>query len=683
MWLAALAAWHRSWWLLPLALLPAAAMRRAAPVAVVLVIVGVLSGGAARERSDDVLLAAIPEGPARLVADVVDDQRRGGTPVLVVRPAALGVSAGWSPWRGPALAMPVLEPPIPDVGSRVVVAGTLVSSPRLVRGDPVAGTIRAARVEGVREASNPALWVGNAMRRRVQRALADAHPMLPGFLIGDTSGVDDAALEDLRRSGLTHFVAVSGSNVALVLGVVFVVTGPLAWGLRRRAVIGLVTLAVFAVATRWEPSVLRASVMAGLLLTTAALGIPMRPWVVLAAGTAVLLAVSGQLAGDVGFQLSVVATAGVIAGTSLFAGRRPGWLWSTLGAAVGAQGAVVPLLLVHFGSVPLLSPIANLLAAPLVTTATVTGALAVVFPWQPLAGLASLAASAVGAVAAAAGEWPQLGWAGVSVVAAGAVLARARRLRPLVAAVAVVAVAIPMMAPHRSPAVPTATFLDVGQGDATLVEDPSGGVILVDGGPDAVILQQALRSRRIDRIDLLVATHGDADHVAGLEGILDRIGVAEMWVPAHADLGDSLEGLVADAEERGVAVRAVSSGARARLGALQIEVLGPARRYEAQNDGSIVVLVSARSTLLLPGDVEAVAQQELPALRPDVLLVPHHGSATTDLRWLEATVGDVAVISVGANTFGHPAPEVVDLLHRLGVEVAITHEEGDVVIPLG
>ena len=127
----------------------------------------------------------------------------------------------------------------------------------------------------------------------------------------------------------------------------------------------------------------------------------------------------------------------------------------------------------------------------------------------------------------------------------------------------------------------------------------------------------------------------------------------------------------------------VRAGAAAQLGELRVTVLAPGRRFAADNDGSVVLWVeSADVTVLLGGDVEAVAQAELPPVRPDVLLVPHHGSRTTDPAWLERTLGQVAVLSYGrGNPFGHPAPEIVDLLKAAEVTVRET-ARGDVVVPL-
>ena len=128
---------------------------------------------------------------------------------------------------------------------------------------------------------------------------------------------------------------------------------------------------------------------------------------------------------------------------------------------------------------------------------------------------------------------------------------------------------------------------------------------------------------------------------------------------------------------------AVGAGDGLVFGGLRLEVHGPRRRYAGENDGSVVMEVSAGGIeVLLTGDVEAIAQAELPDLHPEVLKVPHHGSATSDLDWLSATVGEVAVVSVGENSFGHPDPAVLAALADAGATVLTTWRHGDVVVPL-
>ncbi len=659
------------------------------PLMLVVVIgIGMMSGALAEQRREATLTAGLPHGRGVLVGTAASDATPyGGSYRFVVHPSGWGTSTGGlEVWNGPAVAV-ITESREIVAGDTVSVRGLIRPDPDLIRGDPVAGRITTKAVVIQHGPGSVIMVAGNAFRTRVQSEIAvlgntAEAALLQGFLIGDIAGLPEPDTDSLRRAGLTHFVAVSGSNVALVLGAWWLVLGPLGAGNRVRAATGLLVLAIFVVATRWESSVIRAATMASLVLGGRAVGFVIDPWAALGGAIALLLAVSGDLAYDVGFQLSAVATAGVLLGARLWSDHKPRMVWALLAATMSAQIAVAPIVLLHFGSVPLLAPLANLVAAPLVTAATAGAGIGVITGWTPALHLAGWAAGLVLQVARVVGEWPQLGVAaaaGLAVLAIASWLARV----PWVTLAVVGVIAVAAVMPSGPPPVPTAIFLDVGQGDAVLLRDPSGAVVLMDGGRDPSVLRDALRRHGITHIDLLVASHGDADHVGGFEGLLDRMPVGRLWVPEYAVLGDLLDGTLADAGRLAVPVQHVAAGDGAGIGELTLEVLNPVRRYATDNDGSVVLWVATSNrTLLLPGDAGAVAQANLPPLAPDVMLVPHHGAATTDPGWLAQTVGDTAVISVGPNTYGHPAPETMAVLEAHHTTVLITQELGDVVVAL-
>ena len=671
---------------LPLAFVAVIIMVRRRPAGIVVgpAVAGVLSGGFASARIAATMTAAVPTGPVEIIGVVREDS--GPQRPAVVHPEYLRRGSAWVPWDGPAVAVGPKDGYPMVAGSRIVVRGTMRDHPGRIRGDPVAGRIGLGTVAVIGSTGGPFFTIGNAVRNRVRSVLDfddPAQALISGFLIGDTSGLSRIDLDALRRSGLTHFVAVSGSNVALFLAGWWALTAVFGVGPIRRFVLGFIGLGIFVVATRWEASVLRAAFMASVVLGAAAAGINIDTWVAIGLAIIVLLLAAGHLALDIGFQLSVVATIGIMVGAGMFVHRKPRLFWMTLGAATAAQVAVIPVLLWHFGTVPLMSPIANLLAAPFVTAATVAGAFAVVSGWGPAVSLAAVPAHAVLTVAGMASRWPQLGPRGVAAAGVLAVAVRVRRTRAIAVVATAVILAVVVIAPRSVPSVATVTFLDIGQGDATLLQDPDGTVILVDGGKEPTVLEGALRRHRIGRIDLLVATHGDIDHVGGFNGIVTRHAIGRVWVPDQPDLGVELAGLLADVDRLGIPLDRITAGVSYRAGAIRCEALGPRRRYLTRNNGSIVLWVSADRTLLLPGDIEAVAQLELPPLHPDILLVPHHGSGSTDPDWLAATVGSVAVISVGPNTYGHPAPETLAVLASVGVEPRITMDEGDITMRLG
>ncbi len=666
----------------------AARWRRGAwPVAAAVVVAAVVSGFLATGRQGATLEAELPRGRVMLAGVAADDPSAGGRGrSFTFRPTHLQIDGRWQVWEGPRLAVSGPGAGI-AAGERVLVSGTLNPASFHTRSGVVAGRLTARSVERLGPASDPLFAVGNLLRRRVLHGVArfenrPAAALLLGFLIGEVGGLPDADAEALRLAGLSHFVAVSGSNVALFLAAWWLASGPLGWGPRRRALLGLVGLAVFVVVTRWEPSVVRAATMAGLVLGGRLAGMAVDGWTALGGAVTLLLVASGDLAGEPGFQLSVAATAGVLAGSGLLAGRRPRWAWTALGATVSAQAAVAPLLLFHFGAVPLFAPLTNVVSAPLVAFSTSAGGIGVLSGATPVTGVGLLAAEVVLGVARFARDLPQLGWSGVLAAGAAGGLALLPRLRPLVALGGVLAIGAATVLPAQLPAHPEAIFLDVGQGDAALLRGPAGEVVLVDGGPEPALLRQALLARGVERIDLLIISHGHADHAAGLAGLPQWATVGRLW--HSGDGGEALAAVLEEMRAAGVTVEVPAAGWEAEVGSFHIEVLGPRRRYASLNDGSLVLAVRAGGVLLLlPGDIEAIAQADLGPVRADVLKVPHQGAATSDLDWLTDCAPRVAVISVGPNQFGHPAPEVVSTLEAAGAAVHRTDREGDVTVVLG
>jgi len=671
------------WWAV-LLIVPAVGSKR--PWVVAMVVAGLVSGLTSSAREQATLQADLPSGRVTVAGRLVDDPRSYGFDLRVrLAPTHLLARDGWESWSGPRLAVILEQATVAVAGERVVATGVLRDRSGFVRGDPFAGVVEAAVVERLGPAGDPLFKAGNAVRRRVASVLDDAGAegaLLAGFLVGDVERLPEAHIEDLRLAGLSHFVAVSGSNVALFLAAWFIAAGPLGWAPRRRVFVGLAGLALFLVVTRWEPSVVRASFMAGLVLAGRLGGVALTPWAALGAAVTASLLVAGQLSGDVGFQLSVGATAGVLMGGRWV--RAAGWgtAGQALGITLGAQVAVAPLLLWHFGTVPLLSPLTNLVAAPVVTLATAAGGFAVLTGSGLLTEVAGWLAGIVLGISHLAAGWPQLDAAGLAGLGMAAGAAWFRSLRPFVVLGAGLVVAVGLM-PAGRVAVPTLVFLDIGQGDATLLLGPAGESVLVDGGPDAGRLLAKLRAYGVDHIDLMVATHGDQDHIGGLESVLSAYPVARLWHPGHVEGSKLYELLLTAAVEHGVVVEKPERGWAADIGSFRLEVMSPARRYADINDESIVLRVEAGAvSALLTGDIEATAQGEMGVVVVDILKVPHHGAATTDLRWLSRSVAPVSVISVGQNDFGHPHPDVLGILAAADVDVRRTDLEGDVVIAL-
>ena len=252
----------------------------------------------------------------------------------------------------------------------------------------------------------------------------------------------------------------------------------------------------------------------------------------------------------------------------------------------------------------------------------------------------------------------------------------------------------------RSDGVPTAdapftlTALDVGQGDALLLRAPGATVLVDTGVPDADVLR-LLRREGVERLDLLVVTHAHLDHVGGAPDVLSALPVDVVWmhpVPDDLDVVAEHHATLREAERRAVPIRGPPPGAVVRIGSLVLEVLGPppGRPYDwtrsELNNMSIVLRASVDGvgSVLLAGDAEREAQADLltrwrEQLRADVLVVPHHGSRTSDPALLAAVGAHTAVISVGRdNRHGHPHPEIVQGLEEAGMQLHRTDRDGTV-----
>lgn len=700
----------------------------------VTVLLGVAVGGIATAVRvavrDTAPLTALVRDGAAVEADVVvrDDPRAlRGTPGLpVTYLLAVDLTAVRPDGPGAAMRLTVRAVLLAnDPGWRVVLPGQrVVVSGRLL---PPRGGDLSAAVMSVKDP--PHLlgrppWVQRAagfLRAGLQRACAplptEIGGLLPGLVVGDTSRLEPAVEANFRTTGMTHLCAVSGANIAILLGAVLFFVRWTRAGPVLTTVICAVALVGFVVLVRPSPSVVRAAMMGAIGLLGLATGRSRAAMPALAAGVGALIVIDPELAGDAGFALSVLATSGLLL-------LAPGWrdalhrrglpvaVAEAFAVPAAAQLACGPVIAGLSGTVSLVAVPANLLVAPAIAPATLLGiAATIVSPVWPtgaqlIAGVAAwpvcwlVTVADYGArVPSGAVPWPD-GVVGAMLLAAAsaALLIGARHavVRRLVAVgcVATMLGALPvrLFASGWPPADWLVVACAVGQGDAIVVPVGPGRAVVVDAGPDPVLVDRCLQRLGVARVVLLVVSHFHVDHVGGIAGVFRGRRVDAVAVPDWPEPAGGRAVVSAQAAAARAPVRAVAAGWARVFEGVALTVSGPLEplhgtRSDPNNNSLVLLIRIGGRTILLPGDAETEEQHALweragpGALRADILKVAHHGSAYQSPEFLRAVAPAVALVSVGAdNDYGHPNAALLSRLHRDGARVLRTDLSGDLAV---
>ena len=545
--------------------------------------------------------------------------------------------------------------------------------------------------------------------------------VLQGMVLGDDEGVDPTLVEDFRRSGLLHIMAVSGENVVLLCTMWSFAFALLGIHRLARTALLLPVVATYVLLTGASPSIVRAGVagIVGLLAILASR--PSDGWLLWLAPAAWLLTANPNNLFDVSFQLSFGAVVGLLVlarPLTRAVSFLPGPLPEQVGVTTAASISTAPISVLTFGSASLVSVPANVaggfVLGPIMFLGMLSLLLGFVAEWLSaplnvvgglfigfLLAVSRLFAGLPGAVYEFQGVTLRLAlllalMAGLAVVAAlaardgGGVLAyvRDRRRWPSFAAATAVLVAAALLlapAPARPPDRPTLTFLDVGEGAASLLQVPDGPTVLIDAGPAP--LAATLRRRGVKRIDLLVLSHGHADHVAGLEDVVGRVAIAAAVLPDPPVRSQALDDLARSMAASGTDVRRVTTPQSVAGAGWSLRIL-PTRPppgeegNQSENDCALVAIVDLGGhDLLVPGDAEGEVLQEFDLPQCDVVELPHHGSrgGLTDSLIAELRP-ELGVISVGTNTYGHPTPEMLELLAGAGIPCARTDQRGDIAV---
>ena len=650
-----------------------------------------------------VLLLA-PLLPAALIAMLVALAAHAALPLALALGAAIAIACA-------ALALASTDGPRRSLWACAAASGAGVAL-RLVLG-PLPGPDLAAllSLDGLR----------SDLARPLRLLVPEPESgILLGIVLGERASVSPDLAHAFAVSGTTHLLAISGFNMTLVgTAVAFALRGrvpPIA-----RAIATVAAIVAYSVLVGLAPSVMRAALMASVASCGLASGRRAATANALCVAVTAMLFADPSAIADLGFLLSASATAGLVLWQAPLAARfarLPGALREGLATTLAASVPTLPLVAAAFGRVSVVSPIANLVAVPLFpplmiagAAASALGALSVDLA-RPVAlmayGLAlalrsvveTFAALPVAALSVPSG--PMTGAAAALALVAGArgaplVVGRLRfpRIaRPSFAAPRFALAALPALVVASAVAWPLTDpevrvrALDVGQGDAYLVE-LGGATVLIDGGPDPARLMEQLGAslppwRR--RIDVIALTHAHLDHGAGLIAALDRYEVGMTLEPLGLNPGPLADLWAAGIARARADRRVVRAGQRVHVAGAVITVLSPENDPRVDTPSLVLRIERGRFSALFMGDATDDALADLlldpEGLRSRIYVPPHHGAATPHAVTLaQAVRPEVALISVGAgNRYGHPTPETLAALS--GIATFRTDRDGTVEVSL-
>jgi competence protein ComEC len=668
---------------------------------------------------------------------------RGGAPWGGREPATALLRLRTGPGRGERVVARASRWPAVRVGAELAIVGRLGRlgpHDEWQRRRGAHGRLFAERMRATGHARGGVAGVVDRLRAGAEGAVSaglDSRraALARGMVLGEDEALSDDVRDDFRASGLAHLVAASGQNVALLAALAIGGLTALGASLRLRLLGALALVAVYVPLAGAGPSIQRAGVMGAAGLVAALAGRPASRAYALLLAAAATLAVNPRASADPGWQLSFAAVAAIAILAGPLAARLvergvPRLAAEVVAMTGAATLATTPLIALHFDRVSLVSLPANVLAAPAVAPAMWLGLVAIV---------AGLAAPSAAILVNALAQFPLafVGWVATATArlpfaavsarplpvfaatgllgAAVAAWAHGRRLwpgprrRPAIVAVGCVVLALlsglsgcGRGASPPDPADLVVSFLDVGQGDATLVQH-RGATVLVDTGPPGGPLLRRLAEAGVRRLDLLVITHAQADHEGEAAAVLDRYPVGLVLdggdPSASGSGGAAASGAWSDAARVGRAPilaaiahhhvrRAIpDAGEVLRAGPIELDVLWPRREPAAAHAGldpnqrAIVAhLRDGDFDLLLPADAESDVTAALPLPAVDALKVAHHGSAdpgTPDL--LGRLHPRVAAIEVGrGNPYGHPTPQTLAALRAAVPAVYRTDRDGTV-----
>lgn len=582
----------------------------------------------------------------------------------------------------------------------------------------IIGTVELEKVKILKSSNGSFIHnIQKYIRDTINGTLTDEEGnLLLAILLGDKDKLSEDIQESFKTSNLSHMLAVSGAHVSyIILGLTYVLQNSII-GKKNGKIVCIIFLLAFMAITNFTPSVTRACIMAILTLFSSIIYRKSDVYTNISVVALITLIFNPYSLLDLGFQLSYGGTIGIIIFIKRIQEKKSNskvinYIKQMALVSIYANIIIIPIMMYHFNTVSFTFIISNIMASPILGIIVITGFLFIIasITVKPLTRLIAIFIKPILSILIKISQiCSKLPFSNILVVTPYmfnvisyyaiilyCIKSKKNNKCKIIICLLIVLILINFII-YIFPQKLRIFFIDVGQGDSTLIITPDIKTVLVDGGGSdsfdvgEKVLLPYLLDRRILKIDYVLISHFDTDHATGVAQILGKIDVSSIILTRQLEENDIYRHILSIAKEKKIKLIYVKEGDVLKIGGIKISIIHPENKLminNPMNNNSIVCKVEYNSfSMLLTGDIEMEAEELILRkninLKADVLKVAHHGSKTsTTGEFLKAINPKVALIGVGKNNnFGHPSNEVIQRLKENGTRIYRTDENGEISI---
>jgi len=586
----------------------------------------------------------------------------------------------------------------------------------------IIGTVELEKVKILKSSNGSFIHnIQKYIRDTINGTLTDEEGnLLLAILLGDKDKLSEDIQESFKTSNLSHMLAVSGAHVSyIILGLTYVLQNSII-GKKNGKIVCIIFLLAFMAITNFTPSVTRACIMAILTLFSSIIYRKSDVYTNISVVALITLIFNPYSLLDLGFQLSYGGTIGIIIFIKRIQEKKSNskvinYIKQMALVSIYANIIIIPIMMYHFNTVSFTFIISNIMASPILGIIVITGFLFIIasITVKPLTRLIAIFIKPILSILIKISQiCSKLPFSNILVVTPYmfnvisyyaiilyCIKSKKNNKCKIIICLLIVLILINFII-YIFPQKLRIFFIDVGQGDSTLIITPDKKTVLIDGGGSdsfdvgEKVLLPYLLDRRILKVDYVLISHFDTDHCGGILTIMEKVKVKNIIISEQAEHSENYERFKKLMIHKKIRLIEVKKGDKIKIGRYsEFKILFPTSRLLSENplnNNSIVAQFNYNNfKMLFTGDIEKLAEQQIlktekAEIRADILKVAHHGSKTSSIpEFIKAVRPKIALIGVGKNnTFGHPNQQTIKNLENIKCRIYRTDLQGEIIIKI-